>query len=118
MYTIFFSKTSLSGVLPLDTTLTLFSFLRDIKTDRILIGGGFIGRFQKEFFDHLTAYVDKRGIYIVPEISSLSPDNITSRKAAEILNDLRRKDYRQIAEFIVEKANGRADVLPPSNQPM
>ncbi|SPP99472.1 hypothetical protein NBG4_10006 [Candidatus Sulfobium mesophilum] len=96
--------------------MTLFSFLRNIKTNRILIGGGYIGRCQKEFFNHLTTYVEKVDIYIVPEISSTSPDGISSVKAGEMLEALRRGDYRQIAEFIVEKTDGRANILPPSDR--
>ncbi len=111
-----FSETSTSGALPLDTTLTLFSFLQNIRASRILIGGGYIGRCQKEFYEQLATYIEKAYLYIVPEISSVSPDDVSSAKAAAILEALRHKDYRRIVEFIVDKTNGTANIMPLSGE--
>ncbi len=99
------SETSHSGAIPLDTTVKLHDFLRNVKADRILVGGGFIGRCQREFYGQLSSYVENIPSFIVPEISSLSPDDISSKEAFNILNSIRRKDFQPVVDFIESKSS-------------
>ena len=97
------SETTHSGIIALDTTVKLHGFLRSIRTSKILIGGGFVGRCQGEFYRQFTTYVENVPTFIVPEISTLSPDDISSGDAEDILTGIRNKDYQLIVDFIGNK---------------
>lgn len=107
-----FSETSSSGALPLHAVVTLYSVLQDIKPSKIFIGGGYIGRCQREFHNQLVTYLDNVPVYIVPEISSISPDDISDKEAQLILNGLRINDYTMVEKFIERRGYGRTTVLP------
>jgi len=106
------SETSSSGSLSVDAILTLHDFLSRIKPNLILVGGGFIGRCQREFYNQLVTYIEGRSSYIVPEISTISPDDITDQQAATILASIREKDYTPVKKFIEKKTRGDANILP------
>jgi len=105
------TETSHSGAIPLETTVKLHDFLRSVKAEKVLVGGGFIGRCQGEFYRQLTTYVENIPSYIVPEISALSPDDISSNEAFDILAGIRKKDYRRVVEFIERKSKGEPNIL-------
>jgi hypothetical protein len=90
---------------------TLYGFLQKVKATRLLIGGGYIGRCQREFYNQVTASVERVTAYIVPEISSLSPDDVSDREAAEILASLRQGDYTPVRRFIDKKSGGAAETI-------
>lgn len=106
------TETSHSGAIHLDTTVKLHDFLRNVRAERILVGGGFIGRCQGEFYRQLTTYVENIPSYIVPEISTLSPDDISSSEALDILAGIRKKDYQPVVKFIENKSKGDTNILP------
>jgi hypothetical protein len=109
-----YSETANSGAVPTDTLVRLYSFLRGLGTDRVLVGGGYIGRCQREFYSQLVTYVDSISFYIVPEISSISPDDISDRESREVLDGIRTGDFSLVAEFIRKrtKASARTLALP------
>lgn len=109
-----YSETWSSGTLSVDAVLTLHDFLSRVKPNLILVGGGFIGRCQREFYNQLVTYIEKQSSYIVPEISTISPDDITDQEAADILASVREKDYTPVKKFIEKKTRGDADILPVS----
>jgi hypothetical protein len=106
------SDTASSGDLPTETMVTLYGFLRSIGTGQVLLGGGYIGRCQKEFYSQMVTYVDRVSVHIVPEISSLSPDDISDKESRRILDSLRAGDYSPVREFIRKKMKGTAATLP------
>jgi len=106
------SETWSSGALSMDSMVTLYGFLQKTGATRVLIGGGYIGRCQREFSSQVSAYVDKASVYIVPEISSISPDDISDRESAEILASLRKGDYTPVRIFIENKNEGAASLMP------
>ena len=111
-----YSETWSSGNLSVNTVLVLHDFLARIKADRILVGGGYIGRCQREFYNQLVNYIEKKASYIVPEISTISPDDISDEEAADILASVREKDYSPVKRFIERKTKGAANILPlPAN---
>lgn len=105
------SETTHSGVIPLATTVKLHGFLRNVRADKILLGGGFIGRCQGEFYKQFTTYVEHVPTFIVPEISTLSPDDISSSEARDILAGIRKNDYHELIEIITSSKNGEANTL-------
>ena len=113
------SKSTNSGNIVADDMINLATFLLGVKAERIMVGGGFIGRCQKEFFNELTSYLSKNIVYIVPEISTISPEDISAREASAILEGMRRQNYSLVKQFIDKKAkDSAANVLsiPPSSQ--
>ena len=111
------SETSSSGSMSSDTMVTLYGFLQRVKADKVLIGGGYIGRCQREFYSQITTYVDKIPAFIVPEISSISPDDIDSDEAQTIVNSLQRRNYAPVKKFIEKKGRGNANVLHVPSAP-
>ena len=100
-----------SGALSMDSMVKLYAFLQQIRADKILIGGGFIGRCQREFYNQTAAYLEQVSAYIVPEISSISPDDISTPEASEILESIQRRDYTPVKRFIEKKSQGAAGIL-------
>ena len=112
------SETSSSGSLSMDTMVMLYGFLQRIKAGKVLIGGGYIGRCQREFYNQLTTYVDTIPSFIVPEISSISPDDVDTNEAREIVNSLQKRDYTPVKKFIEKKGQGKANVLHMPSAPV
>ena len=104
------SETTHSGAILLETTVLLHDLLRRARIETLLIGGGYIGRCQKEFHGQLTTYVENISAFIVPEISSISPDDISSSTAEDILLGLYQKDFRPVIDFIDSKHRGSAEI--------
>lgn len=98
-----FSKTSSSGALDRDDMLALYGFLSGIEAPRVMIGGGYIGRCQKEFYTQLTTYFSRSKVYLVPEISVISPADISDRDAVDIANDISNRQYKAVRSFMMRK---------------
>jgi hypothetical protein len=76
-----YSETSNNGAVPIGTVVVLHGFLRSVKPSSVLVGGGFIGRCQREFYNQIVHYAGETSASIVPEISTVSPDDISEREA-------------------------------------
>jgi hypothetical protein len=109
------SETSSNGSLPLEDMVNLYQFLQAMDITRVMIGGGYIGRCQREFYNQLTTYLDRSRAFIVPEISTISPDDLNEDEALKILGSLERQDYTPVRDFMDKKAGGAANILslPP-----
>lgn len=100
---ILYSETASSGSISMNDMIDLYRFLDGVKAGKVLIGGGYIGRCQREFYVGLTGYFDKAPVYVVPELSTLSPDDITDQEAGKVLEGIRQQDYRAVRAFINKK---------------
>jgi hypothetical protein len=105
------SETSSSGTLPMDEMVNLYQFLQTVKATKVMIGGGYIGRCQREFYNQLTTYMDGTNTFLVPEISSISPDDVSEGEALTILSSLQHQDYTPVKMFIDKKTGGKANIL-------
>ena len=115
VYTLF-SESASSGTLATDTMVTLFRYLQSMKADRVLIGGGYIGRCEREFAAQLMTYIDNIEFVVVPELSSVSPDDITDKEARAMLDGLQQNDFTLIRQFI-ERKHQRLQVPFPGDAP-
>jgi hypothetical protein len=106
-----YSATSISGAIPQDEMISLYYFIRGLRPARILVAGGYIGRCQWEFYNELTTYIDKSQVFIIPQVSTIAPDDVTKKEAERILNGLERQDYTLVKGFINKKAGTSASVL-------
>ena len=112
------SKNSSSGNIAQDDMINLFAFLKSVKADRILIGGGYVGRCQGEFYNELTSFRGAERIYIVPEISTISPLDISTQEAAAALEAMQFQNYTLVRQFIGKKSKNTAtNMLSITPQP-
>lgn len=106
-----FSEGHNTGSLSMNDMLNLYRFLRRVQARKVLVGGGYIGRCQLEFYKQLTAYFDKAVSYIVPEISSISPDDVTEGEADVIGRSIAEQDYTVVGKFIHEKLEREVNIF-------
>lgn len=106
-----FSESASNGTIAMNDLLELYRFLQGVKAGKVLIGGGFIGRCQREFYQQLTAYLDRTSWFIVPELSTISPDDISDAEAGEMLAGIEQGDYRPLRKFIDRKLDKPASLL-------
>jgi hypothetical protein len=111
-----YSESSGSGTISMNDMVDLYRFLQGVKAGKVLIGGGFIGRCQREFYNEFTTYVEKDLSFIVPEISTISPDDISDAEARAILESIQRQDYRPVRSFIDRKLGKAVHLLPISRK--
>jgi hypothetical protein len=105
-----YSETSSSGALPVEAVVMLHGFLKSLRPPSVLVGGGFIGRCQREFYNQVITYVGEASAFIVPEISTVSPDDISDGEAQTMLEGILRGDYGPIDRFIDKRNKGRVRV--------
>jgi hypothetical protein len=112
-----FSESANSGSISTDDMVNLYRFLDGAKAGKVLIGGGYIGRCQKEFYGELTTFFTKAASFIVPEISTISPDDISETEAKAILDSIKQHDYRLVKKFIDKKLeNPNLLSIPPKKK--
>lgn len=107
-----YSDTSSSGAIPEDEMMSLYYFIRGLKPARVMVAGGYIGRCQREFYNELTNYIEKSQVFIVPQLSTISPDDVTEQEAEEILRGLEQHDYTLVKQFIDKRTGASANILP------
>jgi len=108
------SESASVGRLLSEDLIVLLSFLEAIGAKSVLIGGGYVGRCQKEFYSYVTKYSFGSNYFIVPELSIFSPEDITESTALGFFeND--RIDLQASSEFILNKTPGNTNLqhLPP-----
>jgi hypothetical protein len=113
-----YSESASSGSLSPDSMVTFYRYLQSVRADRILIGGGYIGRCEREFYSELATYIDNIRTFIVPELSSVSPDDIDDKEARAMLDGLLKHDYTLIRQFISRKSQRSPNVLSLEPSPV
>ena len=99
------------GTVSSEDMVNLFHFLEAVKPVRVLVGGGYIGRCEREFYNQLTAYYDRNKTFILQEASAVSPDDVTSTEAAAISDGIRRGDYHPVESFLARKLDRDVNTL-------
>lgn len=112
------SETSSNGTISTSDVVTLFHFLQAIRARRVLIGGGYIGRCQREFYKQLTSYFDTEQTFLLREASSISPQDVTPDEAELILNRLQQRDFNPVVRFMTKKLGRNVNFMTiPSAAP-
>jgi hypothetical protein len=95
--------------------VNLYRFLQAVRASKVLIGGGYIGRCQKEFYAQFTTYYDRMQTYIIREISTISPEDVSVNEADLIANGIQHQDFASVGHFIDGKLGDDVNVLsvPP-----
>lgn len=108
------SESASVGRLLSEDLVVLLSFLEAVGAKSVLIGGGYVGRCQKEFYSYVTKYSFGSNYFIVPEISTFSPEDVTEIAANGFFeND--QINLKASSEFILNKtpSNTNLQHLPP-----
>ena len=79
------SKSPNRGYLTDEDALRLMEFLESIQAKRIYVGGGYVGRCLEDFYTLLTQEFGEEGIFVVPELSDISPRELNNQLAHELL---------------------------------
>lgn len=81
------SRSPNRGYLTEEDAVKLMEFLGTINAESIYVGGGYVGRCLEDFYGLLTEEYGNQGIYVVPEISDISPREINQALAAALLQN-------------------------------
>lgn len=106
-----YSETATKGSLALEDMLLLYQYLNAVRAGRVMIGGGFIGRCQESFYKQLATYVKPESIFIIPEISSISPADVSDGEAGRIAALMDRHDFEPVRTFVKKRTEGSPNVL-------
>jgi hypothetical protein len=79
------SRSPNRGYLTDEDGIRLMEFLLSINAKSIYVGGGYIGRCLEDFYTLLTEEFGPEDIYIVPELSDISPLELTKKMAKTLL---------------------------------
>lgn len=74
-----------TGKILSDDLKILLNFLMTINAQNVLLGGGYIGRCQEEFYQTLTRQWPSENVALIPELSAMSPDDISESMARMLL---------------------------------
>lgn len=79
-----FSKKPNRGTLDERQRKSLMKFLLAVRAKEILVGGGYMGRCLEDFYKEIEQYYGDR-LYVVPEITSISPSDVSYGDASDLL---------------------------------
>lgn len=79
------SRSPNRGYLTDEDGIRLMEFLLSVDAKTIYIGGGYIGRCLEDFYTLLTEEFGPEDIYVVPELSDVSPRELNIKLAKELL---------------------------------
>jgi hypothetical protein len=110
------SRTPNRGYLREEDAIRLMEFLIAIDAKKILIGGGYVGRCIEDFYTLITQEYGSEGIFIVPELTDISPRELNNALARAMLNkegeldtdittNIMRRDLYKVQEVIPEMMN-------------
>lgn len=105
----------------------LLKFLYTLKAKEILLGGGYVGRCLDDFYRDIDQHYGDDKLYLVPEITAISPSDVSSGEASDLLNADGLVDVGRLAKSIQSNAfsqnmtpkikNLRAMVIAPRKAP-
>lgn len=82
--------------------LLLMDFLAAIRAKNLYIAGGYVGRCLEDFYVSLTETYGNEGIFIIPELADISPQELNNAMAYEILDEAGSIDMEAARYFIKE----------------
>ncbi len=109
------SETSSNGTIAMNDMVNLYHLLQTMRASKVLIGGGYVGRCQKEFYGQFTSYYGLSQTYIVREISTISPEDVSEKTASLIVSGLQQQEFAPVGRFLAGKLGDEVKILsiPP-----
>ncbi|MHB8882081.1 MAG: hypothetical protein ACYC69_11300 [Thermodesulfovibrionales bacterium] len=103
-----------SGKMTKEHQVLLLNLLKQANIQKVFVGGGYIGRCQKEFYNFLAQNWSRDNIAIIPQISSFSPEDLSAPAAKMLLTSDLKLNKESVSVFI---ANGGVRKLTNDNRP-
>ncbi|MDA8432074.1 MAG: hypothetical protein M0Z60_03815 [Nitrospiraceae bacterium] len=107
-----YSKRPNRGTLGEKDRRRLLKFLYSVKAKEILLGGGYIGRCLEDLYKDLEQYYSDDKLFVVPEITSISPSDMSSGAAADVLDADGMVDVGKLTRSIQSNTLGYQDITP------
>jgi hypothetical protein len=107
-----YSKRTNRGTLAEKDRRRLLRFLYAVKAKEILLGGGYIGRCLEDFYKDMEQYYSDDKLYLVPEITSTSPSDMSSGAASDVLDADGMVDVGKLSRSIQSNSIGKQDITP------
>ena len=105
------SITSSNGNLSGSDLVVLYQLLQSVKARKVLLGGGYVGRCQREFYDQLTSFYDQALTYVIREVSTISPEDVSEREASRIVAGIEQADFSAISRFLAKKLDDDTNII-------
>ncbi|MBI4824043.1 MAG: hypothetical protein HY805_07435 [Nitrospirae bacterium] len=106
------SRTSTRGYLKEDDTIKLVEFLAAINAKKVLIGGGYVGRCLEDFYVDFSETYGTDSLYMVPELSDISPKELNGHLAVSLLKPDGTIDILTATENLKSNIYGAQDIRP------
>lgn len=90
----------------------LVKFLYSIKANAIFIGGAYAGRCVEDFYKDMERYYGQDKLYLVPELLTISPSDISADLASDLLLRDGSINVGKLSETIETNTLGNQDVSP------
>ena len=100
------------GYLTNEDGIRMMEFLLSIKAKNIYIGGGYIGRCLEDFYVLMTEEFGKEDIYIIPELSDVSPKELGKRMARNLLTPEGGIDAQVATSYLMKDVYRIQEVVP------
>lgn len=107
-----YSKKPNRGTLYEKDRRRLLKFLYAIRAKEILVGGGYIGRCLEDFYKDVEQYYSEDRIFVVPEITSISPVDVSSDVASDMLSPDGTVDVTKLTANIKANVLGNQEIVP------
>jgi hypothetical protein len=104
-----YSRKPSRGMLSEKDRKTLLKFLYAVRPKEILLGGGYVGRCLDDLYRDLEQHYGEDRLYIVPEISAVSPADMSERVSSDVILRDGLIDIRKLALNVRESLLSRDD---------
>jgi hypothetical protein len=106
------SRSPNRGYLTDDDAVKLMEFLLSIKADKVFVGGGYVGRCLEDFYGLITQEYGTKGIFVVPELSDISPRELNSSMASSLLQSDGLIDHEYATDLMAEDIYKVQELIP------
>lgn len=106
------SRSPNRGYLTDDDAVKLMEFLLSIKAEKIYVGGGYVGRCLEDFYSLLTREYGSKGIFVVPELSDISPRELNSSMSNRLLRPDGLIDHDFATRLMMEDKYKVQELIP------
>ncbi len=106
-----YSKKPNRGTLADHEKKALMKLLIAVKAKEILVGGGYMGRCLEDFYKEMVQYYGER-LYVVPEITAISPVDVSYGDASDVLLPDGTIDTVKFSQRLRTQLTGSREVRP------